>query len=51
MSDFPALPHPPDRFEQIQRFFSRAKIIAVEIASFVGLLVILYEGLKHELKW
>ena len=52
MSDLSALPSiPTDRFEQIQRLFSRAKILAVELASLIGLVVILYEGIKHELKW
>ena len=39
------------RFEDIQRFFVHTKIILVEIASTIGLLVLLYEGLKHEMKW
>jgi hypothetical protein len=39
------------RFEDIPRFFSRAKIILVEIASTIGLLILLFEGIKHELKW
>jgi hypothetical protein len=39
------------RFEKIQRLISQTKIIVVEIASLLGLLAILYEGLKHELKW
>jgi hypothetical protein len=39
------------RFEDFQRIISCTKIIIVEIASILGLLAILYEGLKHELKW
>jgi hypothetical protein len=39
------------RFEDLQRFLSCTKIIIVEIASIAGLLAILFEGLKHELKW
>jgi hypothetical protein len=48
---------PPDphkkriRFEDLQRFLAYTKIIIVDVASIIGLLAILYEGLKHEIKW
>jgi hypothetical protein len=38
-------------FEDVQRFLSCTKIIIVEIASILGLLAILYEGLRHEIHW
>ena len=41
----------PPRFEEIQRFLNRAKIIIVEVASTISLLILLYQGLKLELKW
>lgn len=57
MSSLTSFVGPPDprkkrvRLEDVQRFFSCAKIILVEIASTLGLLLILFEGLRHELKW
>ena len=42
---------PDDPFEKFQRFMSRAKVILVEIASFIGLGLILYQGLRLEMKW
>ena len=56
MSSFPSLfsappPDKPLKFEDIQRFLAYAKIVIVELASILGLLAILYEGLKHEMKW
>jgi len=47
-------PGPPRkrlRFEHLQRFLSCTKIFIVEVASILGLLAILYEGLKHEIHW
>jgi hypothetical protein len=44
-------PEPPDWFEQFQRFISRAKIIVVEVAGLIGLIFLVYEGLKNELRW
>ena len=39
------------RFEQTLQFISRAKIIIVEVAGMIGLIVLVYQGLARELKW
>jgi len=39
------------RFDRIQRFISHAKILLVEIAGTIGLIVLIYHGLKLEMKW
>ena len=43
--------HNPDRFEQIQTFLNRFKVLAVEIASVIGLILILFHALRLEARW
>ena len=37
--------------KEFQQYISRAKIVVVEIAGLVGLVVLLFRGLMNELRW
>lgn len=38
-------------FETFQHFICNAKILLVEIAGLIGLVVLLYHGLRIEIRW
>ena len=38
-------------FEEFQQYIFRAKIIVVDIAGLIGLVVLLFHGLMKEFRW